>query len=420
MIPNSAELKPRTKADYDTLLISRTRPEERTAVAVGTAYTSVVRRAAAALDSGQSVLIFSPVDLARAFVAALRMQPDAPQAFHFTSMKDAQNSRVLPFRHDDETVETPAYFVLRRSFQRLLLDEQHGDLISVVDFLDTFFGVTSASQADVLYLLRTNPDRRFLGFAHPATPLPAALLARFPVQLSLPTLTRDVVWSLLAYREVQDVLGATTLSVAHQVALHHAIAGIDVLRFRSLVEALISRGDSPASPLQAIAEIRAWLMGQSAVSGVSQPSHLEAAAARLREAVIEPVSHYARIETDVDARALDTRIPRGIALLGDGADALALGAWFAAQLHAPLLSISGAALDDAPGIFAQLLTQPVVIFIRDFDEALLGDGAGMRACLRAWGRFGPTDLVLVVAHLPEAGLLPPSVRRRFTLEVTVS
>lgn len=418
-MPSSAELKSRAKADYDTLLISRTRSEERTAAAVATAYAAVVRRAAAALDGGQSVLIFGPGDLPRAFVAALRMQPDAPQAFHFTSMKDAQGTRGLQIRHDDETLEAPADFVLRHSFQRLLLDEQRGDIVSVVDFLDTFFGATSASQADLLYLLRVNPEQRFLGFAHPATPLPAALLARFPVQLSLPSLARDVVWSLLTYREVQDILGATTLSVAHQVALHHAIAGIDVLRFRGLIEALVARGDSPASPLQAIAEIRSWLVGQGDDGGASEPASLGAAAAKLRETVIDPVDQYAKVETDGDARALDARIPRGIALLGDGADALALGAWLAGRLHAPLLSISGAALDDAPRLFAQVLTQPTVIFIRDFDEALLGDGAGVRACLRACGRFGSTDLVFVVAHLPEAAPLPAAVRRRFPLEVTL-
>jgi hypothetical protein len=375
-------------------------------------YADVVRAAGAALVDRQSVLILGSPQLARPFVTALQLTQRTTQTFHFASLADARNATIGSIRPDDTTVDAPARFVLRHSFQRFLSSERTTDAVSVVDLLDIFFSGVS-DPTDLLFLLGAYPQQTYLAFASPSTPLPPALLSYFPVRLALPRLAREAVWSLLSYREVQNLLGATTLTVAHQVALHHAVAGVDVLRVRSAIDALADRAEA-SSPLQAIAALREIIAPIAAVD--SAP--VSTAIARLSEAIVQPYGRYARVETATEAKALDEQIPRGILLRGPVAVAEVHAHWLAGQLRATLLRVPGAAIETAASLLAALPAQPAVLFISDIDEALLG-GEALRTFLAAWSRFDLTDLLIVATHLADDTELPPAVCRRFSLSLAV-
>jgi len=415
------DLESRKSKDYEGQLVNRIQGlENRRQAAVTVAYMDIIRTVAKALGRKQSVLVCGGSMLARSFVNSIqRLEGFQDDDFEYFSVEDAFSRN--PIHRSEGSVEHPSRKMLTDSFQLFIRKDNLKERIGVVDFLDAFFSVGGGEdQLDLLYLLAAYPGQQLLGFAHSDTYLPAALLARFSVQIRLPPLNRETLWSMLAYEEVQNLFGATKLSIGHQIALYHTVSGMDALQFRLLVEALIKEDSPPESPYEVMRKLKRWRAPGTIVSEITEPSCCEEWIATLRKEVLIPFQRYFEPHlTNKKVTELDAQIPTGITATGSGSQARALSHWFAGELEANYITTTGAALTNSGDVFSRSQPLPLVIFIQDFNQGLLAGGEPLRACLAAWSRFEVTEPVFVFAHLESSDKLPLFVQCKFSLQLSL-
>lgn len=409
------ELRARGKADFEQLPGWRSPPSMRVAMAIAHLYTTMVRDVADALGRGNSVLIRGPGLLAKPFVDALQIidQQLRPQDFHVVSLAHAREEISSQAALRDPTIEEPTRTMLRQSFQRFFYEAHASDVTLTIDFLDTLLCAPGPSLVDTIVLLNSFPSQRVLAFADLSTPLPAALRFRLSEQFVLPQLSRATMWALLAYDEVQNVLGATSLSVAHQVALFHALGRLSVSEARATLATRVHEGLPTSTPFHAIATMASWLARDATVTPCVPPSYA-AAVAELRRLVVEPYAQYATASSAADVDALDQRLARGVLVLGPTEATIDLAYWLAGEIGAAFYSTTGAALTDIGTLFSSIRTLPAVILVKDLGAALL-DGAATRTLLATWDQIGSAEPLILVAQadIDHTLPLPLPLARRF-------
>jgi hypothetical protein len=406
-------LAPRGRTDYVGQRVNRVskgqqQSEKRRSEAIAVAYSETATSAAAALRAGRSVLVRAPGllvgDLREAVAGVLNEQ--SSQAFVVVPY-DTEADRAYSSYGDHEG---PLHRRLTR-FYKLLKSPESGKFF-VLDFLDPLFAGNHSEQGDLIHEMIRKKDLTWLAFASEGTALPPSLREMFRVQLKLQPLRRAGMWQLMAYDEVREVLGAETLTVAHQVALYHACAGLNAHQFRQCVDMTHPSG-VPASPFEAIDELKRGL-GFAPYSGPAVDS-LPVAEQQLHQRIVLPFQQYQKAATDEDVARFDSSLPRGVLLEGDntvmGAD---LAAFLARELSAQLIVTHGATLDSGENPFGKVYPLPAVVFVEDLDAGLLGDGGSLRAFLAAW-RTIPTDQPVLVIATWCSGVAPLALRRRFTV-----
>jgi hypothetical protein len=356
---------------------------------------------------GRSVLVRAPAllvdDLRMAVADALNRS--SSEAL-IVAPYDVETERVYPSWGQGEG---PLHRRLAKFHK--CLETPRPDKFFVLDFLDPLFAGSHPEQGDLIHEMIRKREFTWLAFASEGTVLPASLLEVFPIQLRLQRLRRDGLWQLLAFDEVRELLGAETLTVAHQVALYHACAGLNARQFRQCVDILARRSGVPASPLEVISELKRSLGFTSPPGLAVDNSSLTQQA--LRKQIIVPFQGYAQAGTGEDLTRLDTVLPRGVLLTGDRASAGADSAAFLAhELSAQLIVTHGAALNRDDNPFAGVYPLPTVVFVEDLDAGLLGDGGPLRTFLAAW-KMIPADQPVFVVATWSSGEVPPVMRRRF-------
>ncbi len=411
-------LKKRELKDFEGQIVQSARRPDRLQASVTAAYTDVLKSASAALKSGNSVLLYSGKELINPITKAIQQEMAQKEGgvFYRITLKDSLDTN--PMWQDDGLVEHPASMILRNGLQRFLKQHEAGQMIGVLEFIDALFSTQGPDQTDFLYLLTEYPGQLLLAFALPETPLPSVLLKRFPVQLSLPALKRSEIWRYLSYNEVQNIFGATSLSIGHQIALFHSVGSLNVANFRGLVDAMADEGQPLSPPFDAIdrlkLQVAPWLQPVS----VSPPDGSEKAVENLQAEVVEPFKRFYTSDiTSEEIARLEKNLPFGITLRGSPDSAERLASWLSAQLNAPYYCISGARLTDVPALISRVHPYPIVIFVSDFEESLLAEGDPLRALFASWNWTDSTRPVFVLAHLSPEATLPPLVQRRFTLNI---
>lgn len=411
MVP--PELRARGKADFEQLPGWRSPPSLRVAMAFAHIYTTMLRDVANALKRGNSVLIRGPGLFAQPFVDALQIidQQLRPQDFHVVSLAHAREEISSQAALRDPTIEEPARTMLRQSFQRFFYEAHASGVILTIDFLDALLCAPGPSLVDTIVLLNSFPNQRVLAFVDISTPLPATFRFRLLEQFVLPQLSRATIWALFAYDEVQNVLGATSLSVAHQVALFHALGRLSVSEARATVATMVQEGLPTSTPFQAIATMVSWLARDAAVTPYLPPSDA-AVVAELRRLVVEPYTQYATANSAAEVDALDQRLTRGVLVLGPTEEASNLARWLAGEIGATFYSTTGAALVNAGALFSAIRTLPAVVLVSDLDASLI-DGAATRTFLAVWDEIGFAEPIIIVAQTENDHVLPLPLARRF-------
>jgi hypothetical protein len=404
------ELKQRERADFDSLPISNPKAN-RTVAAIGAAYQEIVELAEAALSAGQSVLIRTPTAAPEALTQCLAGKLSRPISDAFVYSRPGKKKDA--FSPDDTILHAARDQVL--NFQLNLSARLSQGKIQVLDFLDALFGSYGAEQADLLSLMAMHPGQVYLGFALPGTPLPAALLSCFAVQLALPPLRLDTLWTMLTYDEVKDLLNTPSLTVAHQIALYHAVAGLDAWRFRQIIAALGSNDDVAPHFFDIVDEIKRRL-GFRPPQDVSRPARYSQLISPMQQAIVEPFNRYRNASQDSDMAWVYEEKPRGVLLTGgEAGSGREIARWLAAALPAQLVLTTGAALLQANALFSQIYPLPAVLFIDGVDEGLLGGGEPLRAFLACWRAIPRDHPVFVLGALSHEESLPAAVRRHFPL-----
>jgi len=418
MVATDNILKKREIKDFEGQIVQRARRPDRLQAAVAAAYADILKSASAALKSGNSVLLYSGKELIDPITKAIQQEMGQKEGgvFYRITLKDSLD--INPIWQDDGLVEHPTSVILRNGLQRFLKQHEAGQMIGVLGFIDALFSSQGQDQTDFLYLLTEYSGQLLLAFALPETPLPPVLLKRFPVQLSLPPLKRSQIWKYLSYNDVQNIFGATALSVGHQIALFHSVASLNVVGFRSLVDAMAEEGQPLSPPFDAIDRLKLRVAPWLQLASVSPPDGNEKAVEKLQAAVVEPFKHFYTSEiTAEEVERLETDLPYGVILRGPSDAAERMASWLSAQLNSPYYSTSGARLKDIPVLFSRVHPYPIVIFVSDFEESLLADGEPLRALFASWHWTDSTRPVFVLAHLSPEATLPPLVQRRFTLNI---
>jgi hypothetical protein len=294
-------------------------------------------------------------------------------------------------------------------------------VICVIDFLDLFAATPGADQSDLMYLLYHNRAAAFLSFCSPGLALPPLIRDRFVIQVALPRLRRERIWTILTADEVQKTLHTEPLTVAHQVALYHAIAGIEALQCREIIEHVINDVKSPTEPFEIIDQIKTHAATFMPPAVPINMPHLPGITDQLEERVVRPFHAYARVQSLEDVHTLDARIAHNILLTGNTNERDALVArWLAGALNAPLFVTNGALLDEVPGLFRQARSvYPSVILIRDIELGLLGGGESLRVFASAWQLVNLHEPLIVIASTQDANALPPALRARFKLSLNL-
>jgi hypothetical protein len=411
-------LKPRTHKDYEGQLVSRAKKiEARRNLAIAIAYDELIRVAAQALKRGQSVLVRSSGEISGPFVKSLQTRTYGfrEDDFYFSTLQEAIS--YTPYVHSEGVVEQPSRKMLTESFQRQLVQGEGRDRIGVLDFLDPFLSLPNENSTDLLYILTAYPEAVFLAFALPDTPLPPFLHDRLAVHMNLPPLLRKDVWSLMAYQEVQNILGANTLSVSHQVALYHAVAGLDALKFRKLIEILLHENEPLTQPSEAIAQIKSWLAFGRLVDPIPSLSVSQQVVERLTDAIVAPLRKCEDTEVSgEEVQNIEAQIPLGVMLVGDAHISEDLARWLAGEVRACWFEIPAVELH--PKLLDRIPVFPAVLFVSDVEEAALTGSGSLLSFLSAWERHGAQAPVILIAHSNDPVALKTAVRRRFTLELT--
>jgi hypothetical protein len=219
---------------------------------------------------------------------------------------------------------------------------------------------------------------------------------------------------MLTYDEVKNTFGANVLSIAHQVALYHAVAGLDAIRFRQLIEGL-KQSSANLSTNGAIGKIKSWASPVPLLDSSREPTIFGKAIARLRQEIVEPFGLYAKIQSEDEANGLDLKIPRGVLMTGSAVrQGVLVARWLASQLNAPLFVTNGASLTDAPALINKARSVlPAVLFIQDFEEAMLVDGEPLRIFAVAWHSLSILEPVIVIATVGDVNFIPKSIREHF-------
>lgn len=413
-------LKPRTQKDYEGQPVNRARKNDaRRDSAIAVAYDPIIRVAAQALKRGRSVLVYASGEMSGSFVKNLQARAYGgfrEDDFFFSTLQEATSSGL--YIHSEGVVEQPARKMLTESFQRHLVKGEWRDRIGVLDFLDPFLSSPNENSTDLLYLVTAYPGAVFLAFLLPDTPLPPLLQDRFGVRLSLPPLLRENLWSLMAYQEVQNVLGANTLSVNHQVALYHAVAGLDALKFRKLVETIAQENQPLTQPAEAIGQIKSWFALGGLVDPIASPSVPQQVMETLKNKVIEPFHRCEDSEVNgEEVQSLETQIPLGVMLTGDVQVSEELARWLAGELRACWFETSAVELHLK--LLDRIPVFPAVLFVSDVEGASLTGSGTLLPFFSAWERHGPQAPIILIAHSSEPDALPKAIRRRFRLELTL-
>lgn len=425
MIPKlDGELRDRTPDDYTKLAVpgvSRalfSKVKRETVLAVAFAYSEAIQVTAEALASGGSVLVRGTPNVARAFVEVLapEMQRDPANDFLWSVAQPRQDGVYV--EHDPRGIIPNPSHQLVCDFQVQLSNsaKEARNTTCVIDFLDLFAATPGTDQSDLLYLFNQDRTTSLLAFCSPDLVLPPLMHDRFTLHVSLPRLRRERVWALLTLDEIQKTFKVDPLTVAHQVALYHAIAGTDVIRFREIMEGVNKALKTSLEPFRIIDQIRMQVLTCAPPPPMELPRR-DAITEQLEVQVICPFDDYARAQSAEDVQTIDARLAHTILLGSKTHERGALIArWLAGQLNAPLIVTNGAALADASGLFRQARqVYPSVIFIQDLELGLLGGGEPLRALAATWQSINVHEPLIVIASTHDAAELPPAIRTRFKL-----
>jgi hypothetical protein len=392
----------------------------RPSVAVAFAYSQEIKYAGEALERGLSVLVRGSPNIADDFVRVLAIEMHRHYAEDFLSAKlneERRNSVVI--QRGDRAIQNPSSQLLLEFHLKLIQASEGKNIITcVLDFLDLFATVTGSQQSDLLYLLYEHKYKNipFLGFCSTELSLPPLIRDRFTVHLTLPRLRRETVWAMLNADQMSNLFGTNPLTVAHQVALYHAVAGVDALHFQQLVESERNAQKGPTEPFSVISEIKNKVVELRRPSVFTKPQDSDIIS-QLRQYVIDPIKKYRYVTTSDEVDALDLQIRHSILLTNISAKRNAsIAHWLADELDATLLVLNGTSLSESPLLFRRARkTYPSVLCIQDMELGLLGGGEPLRAFVTEWQTVDIGEPLIVCASVQESNALPRSVRSRFQL-----
>ena len=183
-----------------------------------------------------------------------------------------------------------------------------------LDLLTTSQGGLTAEAREVIPLLYENPELVWLGFKDPSFPLPAVIENLFPHRYSMLGIARDRLSQLITQAEARK-FGRDF----NPWVLYKYVSGINAAKLRRLLSTLEGE-DYPADARRAYAQIRAATSGnklevpnvdlETSIGGYPKVKQ------RLREEILDVLTHKDQQTDPAEIKRLEELIPRGMIFWG--------------------------------------------------------------------------------------------------------
>lgn len=198
------------------------------------------------------------------------------------------------------------------------------DLCLIVPHLDVAITTTQSGLSDrareVVAMIYENPEVSILAFRDPSFEIPKAVERVFSAQRSIGGIPRDCLPNLMTQTEARK-FGVETLN---PYAIYKYVSGLNVLRFREIMEFLVSRMDyNPLDEHQTNLLYRE-IREMTVPGGVSIPEvdldkdigGYEPVKKKIRQEILELLSYKASLTDPREIKEIEEIIPKGMLFVG--------------------------------------------------------------------------------------------------------